>query len=337
MPKLTLSFISAFNERVEPLMNGTIEADGIELIPTYSHPSETFWRQLKFQEFEVAEMSMSSYLIARSRDVDMIAIPVFPSRRFFHAELSYHADSGVKQPGDLVGKRIGVGEYQQTAALWARGVLDHDFGVSQYKVDWYMERTEELSHGGATGFTPPPGISFNRIPPDKSLATMLVNHELDAAPIAGHLTRAVNVIDRSTRIRGGEGDWSKVKPLFPDPIAEAKRFFTKYGFVPVNHTYIVRGDVYRAHPWVAINLYAAFVKAKAYVREKLLERIPEALFFGPEYLTMTQQILGDDPFPYGVKANAAMLDTIIGYSNEQGLTPRKMKVDELFAEESLDL
>ena len=337
MPKLTLSFISAFNERVEPLMNGTIEADGIELIPTYSHPSETFWRQLKFQEFEVAEMSMSSYLIARSRGVDMIAIPVFPSRRFFHAELSYHADSGVKQPGDLVGKRIGVGEYQQTAALWARGVLDHDFGVSQYKVDWYMERTEELSHGGATGFTPPPGISFNRIPPDKSLATMLVNHELDAAPIAGHLTRAVNVIDRSTRIRGGEGDWSKVKPLFLDPIAEATRFFTKYGFVPVNHTYIVRGDVYRAHPWVAVNLYAAFVKAKAYAREKLLERIPEALFFGPEYLTMTQQILGDDPFPYGVKANAAMLDTIIGYSNEQGLTLRKMKVEELFAEETLDL
>ena len=337
MPKLTLSFISAFNERVEPLMNGTIEADGIELIPTYSHPSETFWRQLKFQEFEVAEMSMSSYLIARSRGVDMIAIPVFPSRRFFHAELSYHADSGVKQPGDLVGKRIGVGEYQQTAALWARGVLDHDFGVSQYKVDWYMERTEELSHGGATGFTPPPGISFNRIPPDKSLATMLVNHELDAAPIAGHLTRAVNVIDRSTRIRGGEGDWSKVKPLFLDPIAEAKRFFTKYGFVPVNHTYIVRGDVYRAHPWIAVNLYAAFVKAKAYAREKLLERIPEALFFGPEYLTMTQQILGDDPFPYGVKANAAMLDTIIGYSNEQGLTLRKMKVEELFAEETLDL
>ena len=337
MPKLTLSFISAFNERVELLMNGTIEDDGIELIPTYSHPSETFWRQLKFQEYEAAEMSMSSYLIARSRGVDMIAIPVFPSRRFFHAELSYHADSGVKQPGDLVGKRIGVGEYQQTAALWARGVLDHDFGVSQYKVDWYMERTEELSHGGATGFTPPPGISFNRIPPDKSLATMLVNHELDAAPIAGHLTRAVNVIDRSTRIRGGEGDWSKVKPLFPDPIAEAKRFFTKYGFVPVNHTYIVRGDVYRAHPWIAVNLYAAFVKAKAYAREKLLERIPEALFFGPEYLTMTQQILGDDPFPYGVKANAAMLDTIIGYSNEQGLTPRKMKVDELFAEETLDL
>ena len=198
-----------------------------------------------------------------------------------------------------------------------------------------MERTEELSHGGATGFTPPPGISFHRIPSDQSLATMLVNHELDAAPL--HLTRAVNVIDRSTRIRGSEGDWSKVKPLFPDLRAEGKRFFNKYGFVPVNHTYIIRGDVYRAYPWVAFNLYGAFVKAKAHARERLLERIPAALFFGSEYLAMTRDILGDDPFPYSIKANAAMLDTIINYSHEQGLTPRRMKVEELFAKETLDL
>jgi len=336
MSELTLSFISNFNERVEPLMNGTIKADGIDLIPTYSHPSETFWRQLKFQEFQVGEMSMSSYLIARSRGVDMIAIPVFPSRRFFHAEQSYHVDSGVKEPGDLVGKRIGVGEYQQTAALWARGVLDHDFGVSQYKVDWYMERTDELSHGGATGFTPPPGISFHRIPAEKSLASMLVNHEIDAAPIAGHLSRAFNVIDRSTHIRASEGDWSKVKPLFPDQIAEAKRFFSKYGFVPVNHTYTIRGDVYRAHPEVAVKLYDAFVEAKAYAIETLPECIPAALVFGPEYLAMTQEILGHDPFPYGVKANLAMLDTVTSYSHEQGLTLRKMKVEELFAKETLD-
>ena len=337
MPDVTLSFISNFNERVEPLMDGTIKADGIEIIPTYSHPSETFWRQLKFQEFQIAEMSMSSYLIARSRGADMIAIPVFPSRRFFHAEQSYHVDSGVKEPGDLVGKRIGVGEYQQTAALWARGVLDHDFGVSQYKVDWYMERSEELSHGGATGFTPPPGISFHRIPPDKSLATMLVNHEIDLAPINGHLSRAANVIDRSTHIRGSEGDWSKVKPLFRDQIAEAKRFFNAHGFVPVNHTYIIRGDVYREHPGIALKLFDAFVKAKAYAQGMLLERVPEALVFGPEYLSMTQEILGDDPFPYGIKANLAMIETIASYSHEQGLTPRKMKIEELFAKETLEL
>src|ERR1044072_9972723 len=108
MPNLTLGFISAFNERVEPLMNGAVKAEGIELIPTYSHPAETFWRQLKFHEFQVAEMSMSSYLIARSHGADMMALPVFPSRRLFQTELSYNAASGITQPGDLRGKRLGV-------------------------------------------------------------------------------------------------------------------------------------------------------------------------------------------------------------------------------------
>jgi 4,5-dihydroxyphthalate decarboxylase len=335
MPELTLSFISNFNERVEPLMNGTVRVAGVEIIPTYSHPSETFWRQLKFGEFDVAEMSMSSYLIAKSQGADMIALPVFPSRRFFHAEQSYHLDSGIKQPSDLNGKRIGVGEYQQTAALWTRAVLEHDFGVSQYKVHWYMERTEELSHGGATGFKPPPGISFRRIPPDKSLATMLVNHEIDVAPIGGHLSRAANVIDRSTQLRGAEGDWSKIKPLFPDEVGEAKRFVAAHGFVPVNHTYIVRGDIYRGHPDVSIKLYRAFTEAKIQATATMPERIPAALVFGPEYLAITRQILGDDPFPYGIEPNRAMLETLIEYSYEQGLTPRRMKIEELFAAETL--
>ena len=125
--------------------------------------------------------------------------------------------------------------------------------------------------------------------------------------------------------------------MFPDQLAEAKRFVAKYGFVPVNHTYIIRGDVYRAHPGVAVRLYDAFLKAKAYANETLLERIPAALVFAPEYLAMTQDILGDDPFPYGVKANTAMLETLAGFSYEQGLTPRQMKVEELFAKETLDL
>lgn len=336
MAKLTLAFISAFNERVEPLMNGTIEADDIELIPTYSHPAETFWRQLKFHEFEVAEMSMSSYLIARSQGADMIALPVFPSRRLFQTELSYNTDSGIKEPEDLAGKRLGVAEYQQTAALWIRGILEHDFGVSQYRIHWYMERSEEMSHGGATGFKPPPGISFNRIAPNKSLASTLVAHELDVAHIASPWVLRANALDRSSRITGGGGDWNKVMPLFPDRMVEGARFFKQHGFLPVNHAYIIRGDIYRKHPWVAANLYDGFVRAKARAREKLIEQIPSALIFGEEYLSMTRDRVGDDPFSFGIKANAAMLDTIIGYSHEQGLTPRKMKVEELFAEETLD-
>jgi 4,5-dihydroxyphthalate decarboxylase len=335
MAKLTLGFISAFNERVEPLMNGTVKAEGIELIPTYSHPAETFWRQLKFGEFEVAEMSMSSYLIARAQGADMIAIPAFPTRRLFQTELSYHVDSGIAKPEDLAGNRLGVAEYQQTAALWIRGILEHDFGVSQYKIHWYMERSEEMSHGGATGFKPPPGISFNRIEKNKSLASTLLANELDVAHVASPWVLQANALDRSSRIGGS--DWSKILPLFPDRMAEGTRFYKKHGFLPVNHTYIIRGDIYKKYPWVAFNLYTGFVKAKALARQKMLEQIPSALFFGPEYAAMTRDRIGDEPFPYGIKANKAMLDTIIGFSHEQGLTPRRMKIEELFAESTLDL
>ena len=336
MPKLTLGFISAFNERVEPLMNGAVKAEGIELIPTYSHPAETFWRQLKFGEFEVAEMSMSSFLIAKSRGADMVALPVFPSRRLFQTELSYNIDSAISKPEDLVGKKLGVAEYQQTAALWIRGILEHDFGVSQYKVHWYMERSEEMSHGGATGFKPPAGISFNRIAANKSLVSTLLENELDVAHVASPFVLQANTLDRSSRIVG-KNDWSKTRPLFADRMIEGERFFKKHGFLPVNHTYILRGDVYRKYPWVAFNLYSGFVKAKALARERLLEVIPSALFFGAEYMTKTRQLIGDDPFPYGIKANQAMLDTITSYSHEQGLTPRQMKPEELFSEQTLSL
>src|SRR5258706_14130649 len=208
MAKLKLSFISAFNERVEPLMQGIVQAEAIEIVPTYSHPSETFLRQLRDREFPVGEMSMSSYLIARERGLDMIALPVFPSRRLFHTELSCHVDSGIEKPENIAGKRLGVSEYQQTAALWQRGILEHDFGVSQYKVQWYMERTEELSHGGVTGFTPPQGISFQRVPPDKSLASMLVNKELDVAAINKPRKKSPNhprPPPKNPRAAGGRG------------------------------------------------------------------------------------------------------------------------------------
>lgn len=334
MEEITLGFISAFNERVEPLMNGTVKVDGVTLIPTYSHPAETFWRQLKFGEFEIAEMSLSSYLIARSQGADMIALPAFPSRRLFQTELSYHLDSGIRGPEDIAGKRLGVAEYQQTAALWIRGILEHDFGVSQYKIHWYMERSEEMSHGGATGFKPPPGISFSRIDPRKSLKSTLLANELDVAHVASPWVLQANALDRSSRI-GGD-DWSNVRPLFPDRMAEGARFYRQHGFLPVNHAYIIRGDIHRKYPWLAEKLYEGFKRAKKIAQEKMAAVIPSALIFGNEYLSKTRELIGDDPFPFGVKANRAMLDTITIYSHGQGLTPRLMKIEELFAESTLN-
>jgi 4,5-dihydroxyphthalate decarboxylase len=337
MNKLQLSLIADSNERIAPLLDGTIGVEGVELIWTNSVPSETFWRQLKFEEFEVSEMSFSSLLIAKARGSDMVAIPVFPSRRFMHAQLNVHEDSGVKTPGDLAGKRIGVAEYQQTASLWVRGVLEHDFGVSQYDVDWYMERSEELSHGGATGFRPPEGIKFHRIPEDKSLASMLVNNEIDAARIARLHSPEKNIIDRSARIRAPGGDWTKVKPLFPDLMKEGKRFFDLHGYIPGNHCYAIRGDVYSKYPWLPLNLFSAFVKAKEYWYRRLPGRLPSDLIFGPQYLAQTRSIFGSDPFPYGIKENRDMIQTMIDFSFEQKLTPRKLTIEEIFAPSMLSL
>jgi 4,5-dihydroxyphthalate decarboxylase len=335
--KLKLSFISASNERIAPLLNGEVQVEGADLIWTNSDPSETFWRQLKFEEFEVCEMSFSSLLIAKAQGMDMVGIPVFPSRRFMHALLSVHVDAGVEKPNDLYGKRIGVGEYQQTASLWTRGVLQHDFGVDQFSVDWYMERSEALSHGGATGFKPMEGIKFHRIPEDKSLATMLANHEIDAAPISRAFTREKNIIDRSTTIRPANADWSKVKPLIPDFIGEGKRFFETHGYIPANHCYAIRGDAYRQHPWLAFNLFAAFVKAKECWYEQLSSKVPTDMVFGPQYMAQTRSIFGSDPYPYGIQSNAKMMQTMIDFSYEQGFIPRKLTFEEIFAPNIMDL
>jgi 4,5-dihydroxyphthalate decarboxylase len=338
--KLRLSFMSSVSDRVAPLIDGRVQPEGIELIHTMSGMSEGAWRVLNFKEFQVHELSISSYIIAKSMGMDFIAIPVFPHRTFMHTGVLYHEDSGIQKPSDLNGKKLGVGEYQQTAVLWMRGILMHDFDVDQFKVHWWMERTEEMSHGGATGFKPMEGISFNRIPADKSLSSMLVSHELDAARVTYPWVRSYqdgNNVDRSWKIKG-EGDWSKVKPLFPDKRAEGIRFFKEHGFIPANHTYVIRGDVYREHPWVALNLYNALVQAKQVSIDTLEERMPTNLVFGNDYMKMTREALGtEDPYPYGFKANQKMLQTIVDYSHEQGFIKEKPKVEELFAPVTVSL
>ncbi|MGH8913399.1 MAG: hypothetical protein ACRDZM_02670 [Acidimicrobiia bacterium] len=332
MPDLTLSFVSAVNERTQPIMDGSIRPEGITLNTIVSDPAETFWRMLRFSDFDVSEMSISSYLIAKERGADLIAIPAFPSRRFMHIELMCHVDAGIEGPEDLAGKRVGVGEYQQTAALWTRGILEHDFGVSQLDIDWYMERAPEQSHGAATGFTPPEGISFHQVSADKSLATMLLAHEIDAALVKRALRKKSNLVERSSRLKISPDELGKItKPVFKDPIGEGARFFRSHGFVPVNHTYVLRGEVHRQHPWVALNMFKAMIEAKRLAEARLIDSVPLSLVFREEYLAQTREILGDDPFPYGLEPNRPALQTLVDYSLEQGLTRERADLDSLFA------
>jgi len=173
--RLELSIALSDNPNTRPLLDGAVHAEGISLIATALHPSEMFWRQLRFAEFDVSEMSMSSLLIATSRGpTPWVALPVFTTREFFHTRILVRADAAISAPADLRGKRVGVPEYQQTAAIWGRGVLQHEFGVHAKEIEWFMERPPDRSHGGATGFSPPPGVRLNHIPPTTNIGEMLV-------------------------------------------------------------------------------------------------------------------------------------------------------------------
>jgi 4,5-dihydroxyphthalate decarboxylase len=260
--RTTLDLSAAFapNARTRPILDGTVTAEGMRLFGTAVHASEMFWRQLKFAEFDVSEMSCSSLMIASSRGItDWVGIPVFTTRRFFHTWSLVRADAGIAVPADLAGKRVGVPEYQQTAALWTRGILKDEYGVDPRTIEWFMERNPEQSHGGSTGFEPPPGIRLNYISRDSSIGQMVAEGSLDAALL---YLNDRNLVDRSrTDLAAHPG----VRPLFPDPVAEARRYFKKTGIFPINHTVVVRRSLLEKHPWIALNLYKAFVT----VREQL--------------------------------------------------------------------
>jgi len=331
MPKLKLSLICGANDRTQPIIDGSVRADGIDLDVTVAHPSEIFWRQLTRAEFDVSEMSMSSFLIITAQgDRRFVGLPIFTSRRFFHTGGLVRTDVGIEKPEDLKGKRIGVPEYQQTAALWSRGALQHEFGVHPKDIEWYMERTEDRSHGGATGFTPPPGVRLNFIPAEKNIGTMMASGELDGTVL--YITDP-NPVDRSRLDLAKD---PKIKRLFPDPAAEGARYYQKTGLYPINHGMVVKRGLLEAHPWVAINLYKAFAEARDRVASQTRELTN--VYFDLGLLPPDKRsALSIDPYPYGVQANRTVLETIAEYSHEQGLTPRIVKLEEVFAPSTMDL
>lgn len=331
MSNLALSAAFTPNPMTRPLLDGVVSVEGIDLTSTAIHASEMFWRQLRFEEFDVSELSLSSLLIALTRgDRRWTAIPVFTTRRFFHTGIFVRADAGISEPADLKGKRVGVPEYQQTAALWTRAALQHEFGVCPQDMVWYMERPEERSHGGATGFQPPPGVELHYIPADTNMGEMLVAGELDAAL---HYLGTPNLVDRSSIDLAAT---QVVRPLFPDPRAEGIRYYEKTGVLPVNHTVVVRTSVLDKHPWVALNLYGAFVRAKELTRQTLKELLKPYETVGAAGAGQAGP-LGVDPLPYGVAGQQEVLELLARYSREQGLTPRRVDLGEVFFPATLDL
>jgi 4,5-dihydroxyphthalate decarboxylase len=317
------------NVRTQPILDGSVAPRGIRLIATAVNAPELFWRQLKFADFDISEMSIASLTIATSKaPTEWVAMPVFSMRRFFHSQILVRTAAGIAEPADLRGKRIGVPEYQQTGAVWCRGVLSDEFGVDPRDCLWFMERTPEVSHGGATGFVPPPGIRFEYIPPSSSIGAMLLDGTLDATL----LYIEPSFVDRST---ADLTKTSAVRPLFADPAAEAHRAFAKTGIFPINHTLVVRRSVLERDPSTARALFDAFMAAKEGAARRRMSLLEPLLATGVAS-EATRSAAEADVMAYGIKQNRHNLDTLMRYLEEQGLTKRRMKLEEVFVPESLD-
>jgi len=323
--KLQLSIGMSVNPRTRPIFDGAITADTVDLLPSAVHPSELFWRQLRFADFDVSEMSLSSLMIAVSKGDDRwIGLPIFTTRYFFHTRILVRADSGIDQPADLKGKRVGVPEYQQTAALWARGVLEHEFGVKPSDMEFWMERPPSHSHRAAVGFEPPPGVIIHQIPPDKNIGGMMASGELDATLL---YLRHDNLVDRS---RIDLLNCPEIKRLFPDPVAEGTRYYRKTGLYPINHAMVIKRHIAEKHPWAILNLFKAFQRANEMADTQRREHIEYHLAAGliaPE----AGAALAKPVLQHGIAANRATLETASRYSQEQGLTPRRIELEQLFA------
>jgi 4,5-dihydroxyphthalate decarboxylase len=328
--KLKLSLAIASNPRSWPILDGTIKPDGIELVPTVLHPSEMFWRQLRFADFDVSEMSFSSLMMARAGgDERWVGLPIFTTRKFFHTEILVRRDSGIEKPADLKGRRVGVPEYQQTAALWTRGILQHEFGVLSTDVECWMERVPTHSHAGGVGFKAPPGVTIHQIPLEKSIGSMMVSGELEAVI---HYIRHDNLVDRSKVDLNNHPD---VKTLFPDPVAEGVRYFRKTAIYPINHGMVVRREIAEQHPWVILNLLKAFDKAAELADT---QRVQHASYHVDSGMISQEaaKALREPVLRHGIKANKLILETAAQMSLEQGLTPRLMRLDEIFAKSTMD-
>lgn len=330
MAKLKLTCALSSNPRTQPIHDGHVRAEAIELETTALHPSEMFFRQLKYAEFDVSEMSCSSLSIATSQGpTQWVGIPVFTTRMFFHADILVRTDRGIEKPADLAGKKMGVPEFQQTAALWTRAALRSEFGVDPRSMHWHMERNPDQSHGGATNFTPPAGIDLQYVPKEKNLGQMIMDGELDAT----RWINARNLIDRSVV---DPRTSPNVRYLFPDPAAEAKRYFAKTNIYPINHCVVVRRSIVEKYPWVVLNLYSMFEAAKAY-SYRSLDTSLEPYFESGLLDAGDKSALRTDLMPYGVKRNRHVLETITRSNFEDGLAGRQVGLDELFSPNTMDL
>ncbi len=319
MAKLDLSVAVGDYDRTRPLVDGSVAIDGVNPIFMTLGPEEIFFRAFRGTEFDVCELSLSSYTLKTAQgNSPYVAVPAFVSRAFRHTAIYVRTDR-VKKPADLKGRKVGVPEYQLTANVWARALLDDDFGVKPADIHWIRGGIEEAGRPEKLTINLPPGVRLDNAPEGATISALLESGDIDGfiAP------RPPTLVEKGHPNIG----W-----LFSDPVAAAKDYYKRTGLFPIMHVVGVRRTLAERHPWLPGAVYKAFEQAKALCVKKLSDTSATkvTLPFVEEALRDARTLMGDDYWPYGIEPNRKVLDYFLGQHHAQGLSPRRVKVEELF-------
>ena len=316
MARLRLIFACGFYDRTDALRTGEVTLDDIDLdFLAIQNPRDIFDRMGAHQEFDVAEFSFSEFISRLARgNCPFVALPVFPARVFRHGYIYVNRKSGIHTPKDLENRRVGVALYTMTAAVWIRGHLAHQYGVDLSTIQWVEGA---INHPGRHGEpSAPPLIKPARIehdPKGRSLSELLAAGEIDALTGTQH-----------------PHPHPDVAPLFPDARAVERDFFLRTHIFPIMHVVVIRRDLYGREPWVADNLFQAFVDAKNLALARMHKGHPYMLPWVHEDIHEINEVFGGDPYPYGIEANRPTLEALVGYMAEQHFIPRTLPIEERF-------
>src|SRR5215470_1875376 len=319
MTKLNLSVAVRDYDRTRPLMDGTVQIDGVDPVYMALDPEEIFFRAFRHAEFDICELSMSSFTVKTSqRNCPYVGVPAFVSRAFRHTSIYVRTDR-IKKPADLKGRKVGVPEYQLTANVWARAILEDDHGVKPSDIHWIRGGLEEYGRLEKIAITLPPDVRLDSVPEGRTLNSMLEAGEIDA--FMG--PRVPSCFDRGHPNVG----W-----LFPDPIAAAKDYFKRTGMFPIMHVIGVRRELVERHPWLPVAVLKSFEQAKTIALQKLSDTSSTkvTLPFVEEQLMAARELMGHDFWPYGITPNRKTLESFLSHHHRQGLSQRLVSIDEMF-------
>jgi len=324
MAQLKLTMALSHYDRHLPLFDGSVQAEGVDLqvlgvgqSNPLKHGQDRHERMLQKGEFDICELSLSSYVIAKSRGMPFTAIPVFPRRLFSLSQMWVNVNAGIKSPRDLIGKKVGLSTFQTTLSVLAKGDLQSEYDVPWRKIDWYIAKDE------AVPIKPIQGVKMQLLKSGQKIGAMLEKGEIDALMVPHPPKEA---------LRGG----GSIRRLFADPKAEETKYFRINGYYPIMHLVAFKADVLAKDPWLAKSVAEAFDKAKEACMEYYDDPNWSRFVWGRHLFEEERAAFGDDPWPHGIRKNRANLERFIGYSLDQGLIEKKLAVDQLFAAGTLD-